>query len=391
MDTEAQLALPQSLETLWDEKDIHESGTINAKADSPMRHSLETSNGLCTIGAVRAVSDTRLASPVTKDASGRPSPQTLVDHSEIDPFQALPKRPRAFSESDAKEAEGNLSSRSTWLPSDIIIRDFACIQLTSSSDSKTPLPTPFQLAIRRRRSQPLDFTRHIVPLPTTIKLKRIIENKSAHATALPDLSPKYVGKHPAPYIMPSLTDLEKILHPTLIDAILLSDYADDFPNRCFCSLVLHEIQCKLPTMRLDLHSPRNHQHLQTQLRCILSKNTIVLDKLLGLYGDALRLHAHARINSRPMVLDTWNEFVGLLIEDVFMLPRHPIFDQIDELERLERAVEVGPDDEFFVDSTGVRAGLRKSIEKGRRKIRVFKYKGDKRVVRSRGRRWDFTS
>ncbi|KAH7550790.1 hypothetical protein BM1_10163 [Bipolaris maydis] len=391
MDIEAQLGLLQSLEMLWDEKDIPESGTIDAKADTPMRHSLETLDESCAINAVRAVCDNRLASPVTKDASGRPSSQTLVGHSGNDPFQTLPKRPRAFSESDTKETEGDLPSRSTWLPSDIIVRDFARIRLTSSPASKTPLPTPFQLAIKRRRSQPLDSTRHVIPLPTIIKLRRTIENRSAHGTAPPDLSPKHVGEHPAPYTMPSLEDLEKILHPTLIDAILLSDYASDFPNRCFCALVLHEIQCKLPTIHLDLHGPRNHRHLQTQLRCILSNNTIVRNKLLGLYGDALRLHAHARKNSRPLVLDTWNEFIGLLIEDVFMLPRHPIFDQIDELERVERAVEVGPDDEFFANNTGVRAKLRKSMEKGKRKIRVFKYKGDKRVVRSRGKRWDFTA
>lgn len=391
MDTEAQLGLLQSLEMLWDEKDTHEPDAIDAKADTPMHHSLETLDDLCAINTVRTVSDTQLASPVTKVAPGLPSPQPLVDRSGIDLFQAPPKRPRAFSESNVKGAEEDSPSQSTWLPTDIIIRDFARIQLVSSPDSKSSLPTPFQLAIRRRKSQPLELTRHIIPIATTIKLKSATEDKSAHATGPPDLSPKHVGKHPAPYIMPSLTDLEKILHPTLVDAILLSDYADAFPNRCFCSLVLHEIQCNLPTMRLDLHGPRNHRHLQTQLRCILSQNTIVLDKLLRLYGDALRLHAHARMNSRPMVLDTWNEFVGLLIEDVFMLPRHPIFDQIDELERLERAVEVGPDDEYFVDRTGVRAGLRKSMEKGRRKIRVFKYKRDKRVVRSKGRRWDFTS
>ncbi|EUC47013.1 hypothetical protein COCMIDRAFT_91338, partial [Bipolaris oryzae ATCC 44560] len=391
MDTKAQLGLLQSLEMLWDDKDIHDSRTIDPKADASMRHSLETSCDVPAIGAVHAVSETRPTSSVINDALGRPSPQTLFDHSKIDPFQSLPKRLRAFSECDAKGAAGDLPSRSTWLPSDIIIRDFARIQLNSSPDSKTPSPTPLRLALRRRKSQPLDYTRHRILLPTTIKLKSTIEDESAHATGPPDLSPKHVGRHPAPYIMPPLTDLEKILHPTLINAILLSDYADAFPNRCFCSLVLHEIQCQLPTLRLDLHGPRNHQHLQTQLRCILSSNTTVLDKLLGLYGDALRLHAHARMNARPMVLDTWNEFVGLLIEDVFMLPRHPIFGQIDELERLERAVEVGPDDEFFVDRRGVRAGLRKSMEKGRRKIRVFKYKGDKRVVRSRGRRWDFTS
>jgi hypothetical protein len=193
--------------------------------------------------------------------------------------------------------------------------------------------------------------------------------------------------------MPPAADLLKILHPTLVQTILESDYTQRFPTRCFCSLVLHEMQRHAPSIRLDLHGPRSHEHLQSQLRCILSENSIVLDKLLGLYGDALRLHAHARMNARPLRFDTWTEIVGLLVEDVFMLARHPVFDQIDELERVQRAVEVGADDDDnrVLRDPGKRARLRGKVERGKGRLRVLKYKGRKRVFRSKGRRWDFTS
>jgi hypothetical protein len=111
MDSNAETpVLRQSFETLWNEiatsvdKNGSESAAMDAKRDTPMRQSLETLDHSCAIDAPQIISTTQPSSPVIKDALMRPSLQTLMDYPTIDTFQAVPKRPRALSESDAKGA-----------------------------------------------------------------------------------------------------------------------------------------------------------------------------------------------------------------------------------------------------------------------------------------------
>ncbi|USP72769.1 hypothetical protein yc1106_00043 [Curvularia clavata] len=274
-----------------------DSVVMGARSDTPMHQSLES----------HALLTNQPSSPVNRDASISPSLQTLLD-SAANMSRSLPNKPRSLSESDVKKAVRDASLLRSRPPPDIIVRDFAFNPSTSSTSPRVHLPTPILLALRNRISQPLYPASRIVPIRTQelVQLKSTLERLSIDSALPADLTPKHVGKHPIPYTMPSATDLAKILHPALVEAIQSSTYNSLVPKdtRCFCSLVLYEIQRRVSDIRLDIHGPRDHAHLQLQLRSILTSNEAVANKLLALYGDALRLHAHARTNARPMQLNS---------------------------------------------------------------------------------------
>lgn len=321
----------------------------------------------------------------------------------VDPGRAIPRSPKALSESDLSEAIRDSSPLSTWLPFDTAVRDFAPKPAASSSKPPVVLPRNSQLTLHvRMASTPNAASRTQKSGSQSPKLEDLPDLTALLSpTDSPlDLSPAHCGRHPVPWTMPDSSTLLKILHPFLVRKIQESSYHQDFPERCFCSLVLHELQKLSASTPLDVTGPKHHRHLQMQLRSILTENDVAAKKVLSLYGDALKLRRHARLNARPLRMDSWAEIIGLLCEDLFTNGPHPIFDDIDaapqttpnaepRAEHPADGDEEGDDDDD--DDSIVREAGGRPVSRRMRRLQKLKYKGSKRVFRSRRTRWDFTS
>ena len=84
----------------------------------------------------------------------------------------------------------------------------------------------------------------------------------------------------------------------------------------------------------------------------------------------------------------------MMVEDVFMFGRHPVFELVENEDRQGEGSGSAILEEVQARQNRRHEGSLRSgrtAETRRRRLNMFKYKGKKRVFRSKGKRWDFTA